>query len=231
MVDRRRVLQALTGVRDPELDEPITELGFVEEAEVDRDSVRVRLRLPTYFCAPNFAYIMAADARAAISSLEGVREVLVELADHFSSDEINSGLSRGLSFEQTFPGEATDDLAELRSLFVRKGFLARQGRICRSLLALGRSRSDLVAMRLRDLPDTPEVREYLRRRRELGIDTSPEAPFVVTAGGQPVPPAELDEHLRMARSMAVSIESNAGLCRSLLRTRYGLAASATGGER
>ncbi len=58
MIDRNEVLGALSGVRDPELDEPITDLDFVPALEIVDDSVRVRLRLPTYFCAPNFAYLI-----------------------------------------------------------------------------------------------------------------------------------------------------------------------------
>ena len=55
MIERDKVLDALSGVRDPELDEPVTDLGFVSELKVDGDTVGIRLRLPTYFCAPNFA--------------------------------------------------------------------------------------------------------------------------------------------------------------------------------
>ena len=60
------VLDALSGVRDPELDEPITELKFISGLHVGGDSVDVRLRLPTPFCAPNFAYLMAHDAREGV---------------------------------------------------------------------------------------------------------------------------------------------------------------------
>jgi len=72
-VDEARVLGALSGVLDPELDEPITELGFVSDLEIEGEAVSTRLRLPTYFCAPNFAYLMVADAREAILSVPGVR--------------------------------------------------------------------------------------------------------------------------------------------------------------
>ena len=68
-----RVLAALGTVYDPELDEPITELGFVGACAVSgRGEVAVRLRLPTPQCAPNFAYLMAADAQAAALSVPEV---------------------------------------------------------------------------------------------------------------------------------------------------------------
>ena len=39
---------ALGTVVDPELDQPVTELGFVSEAAVVAGHARVRLRLPTW---------------------------------------------------------------------------------------------------------------------------------------------------------------------------------------
>ena len=54
---------------------------------------QVRLRLPTYFCAPNFAFLMVADAYDAVSALPGVRTTEVVLEDHFASDAINGGVA------------------------------------------------------------------------------------------------------------------------------------------
>ena len=68
------VLDALSAVRDPELDEPLPALGFVASVRVHGPRAQVRLRLPTYFCAPNFAYLMVADARAAGLAVPGVEE-------------------------------------------------------------------------------------------------------------------------------------------------------------
>jgi len=69
MITVENVLDALSGVRDPEIDESLTDLGFVAGVDVDEPDVRVHLRLPTYFCAPNFAYLMVADATAAVPPL------------------------------------------------------------------------------------------------------------------------------------------------------------------
>ena len=80
MTTRERVLAALDGVIDPELDEPITTLRFVSSVEISADGdVEVVLRLPTPQCAPNFAFLMAADARNAVRRLPGVRGVTVLL--------------------------------------------------------------------------------------------------------------------------------------------------------
>ena len=140
MITEAAVLDALSGVRDPELDEPITELRFISELQVGGDSVDLRLRLPTPFCAPNFAYLMVADARAALLSVPGVREARVFLEDHHTADEINAGMTDGRGFEGTFHSfEETggESLEELRDIFRRKAFVSRQERLCRALLADG----------------------------------------------------------------------------------------------
>ena len=71
---------ALSAVVDPELDEPITDLGFVRSLVVTpAGNVKCSLRLPTSFCAPNFAYLMASDAKDVLSALDWTRRVVVEL--------------------------------------------------------------------------------------------------------------------------------------------------------
>jgi metal-sulfur cluster biosynthetic enzyme len=138
VTSRAQVLGALATVYDPELDEPITTLGFVGSCVVSpTGGVDVRLRLPTPQCAPNFAYLMVADARDAVRRLPGVGEVAVVLEDHYTGDEINAAVGRGAGFDQAFPGETAGDLDALRALFRRKALLARQGRVCEALLAGG----------------------------------------------------------------------------------------------
>lgn len=222
MIDKASILEALSTVRDPELDQSLTELGFVAGVAIEEDCVSVRLWLPTYWCAPNFAYLMAADTKSAVSALEGVGEVKVALVDHFASGEISEGLALGRDFDQTFPDDATGGgLDDLRDLFRRKAFIARQEGLCRSLRASGVEERELAGLVIGDLPSSPEKDLYLERRAELGIDTSGSAPFLVTADGTPVPDAAVREHLRFARMVSLSIEGNAGLCRSLLEARYG----------
>jgi metal-sulfur cluster biosynthetic enzyme len=222
MIERRTVLDALSGVRDPELDEPITDLEFVSRLEIEDDFVDVRLRLPTYFCAPNFSYLMVADAKEAVLSVPGVESVRVVLEDHYASEEINTGVNDKRGFDRAFEGETEGpDLEELRTTFRRKSFVSRQEQLCRALLADGHSPADLADMTLGDAPVSAEFDTYLDRRAELGLDVSPEAPLVVDPDGNRVPRGAVVEHLRFARLTRVSIEGNAGLCRGLLATRYG----------
>jgi metal-sulfur cluster biosynthetic enzyme len=222
MTNHTEVLDALSDVRDPELDEPITDLGFVSELEIEGDGVFVRLRLPTYFCAPNFAYLMVADAREAVLSVPGVRRAWVVLDDHYASDEINGGVNEEKGFDGAFPDETeSPDLEELRTIFRRKSFVARQEKLCRALLAQGRSPEQLAETRLREVPPSETFEKYLERRGELGLDISPEASLLVDPDGKRVPGDAIVQHLRFARTVGVSIEGNAELCRGLLATRYG----------
>ena len=222
MITRDAVLDALSGVRDPELDEPITDLEFVSGLEIKGDSVFVRLRLPTYFCAPNFSYLMVADAKEAVLSVPGVERARVVLEDHYASDEINAGVNEERGFDNAFEGETEGpDLEALRTTFQRKAFVSRQEQLCRTLLAGGSTPAELAEMTLDDVPPSADFETYLERRSELGLDVSAEAPLVVDPDGNRVPKSAVVQHLRFARLTRVSIEGNAGLCRGLLATRYG----------
>jgi metal-sulfur cluster biosynthetic enzyme len=256
VITRARVLAALATVHDPELDEPITDLGFVGSCVVsDGGDVDVHLRLPTSQCAPNFAFLMASDAREAVRRVSGVGEVGVVLDDHYTAAEINAAVGADTGFGGAFPGESSGDLEALRELFQRKALLARQGRVCAMLLSRsGSARGDdpsaagdpvrggahavrggpfaggapsdhaaVVALRVADLPaDDPEVARCLALRGELRLPCAPDAPALVAGDGSPLTVEELPLWLRRARLVSLSLESNGGLCRSLLRVRHGV---------
>jgi hypothetical protein len=212
-----------SGARDPELDEPITDLDFVSDLEVKSGAVFLRLRLPTYFCAPNFAYLMVADAKDAILSVPGIERADVALEDHYASGEINVGVNDEHGFDGAFPDETeSPDLEELRTVFRRKSFVSRQEQLCRELLAEGNTPSDLARMTLADVPASDSLQKYLERRAGLGLDVSGDAPLVIDPEGKRIPEDAVVQHLRFARTVRVSIEGNAELCRGLLATRYGI---------
>jgi metal-sulfur cluster biosynthetic enzyme len=223
VTSRAQVLAALATVCDPELDEPITRLGFVGSCVVSRTGdVDVHLRLPTSQCAPNFAYLMASDAREAVRRVPDVGEVTVALDDHYTGDEINQAVGRGASFSEAFPGETRGGLDALRELFRRKALLARQGRVCQTLLDDGLSAAAVVALTVAELPETFEAERCVELRRSLGLPCSGDAPALVSGEGGRLDAAGLSLWLRRARLVSLSLESNGGICRSLLRVRYGV---------
>jgi len=222
VADRSRILAALDTVRDPELDEPITALGFVAACELGQDGhATVRLRLPTYFCAPNFAFLMVADAYDAVSTLDGVRSTEVLLEDHFAADAINDGVAARAGFARSFDGEAVGELDTLRADFLRKAVMAGTDQVCRPLLAGGLESGALAGMRLGDVPASSELDRLRRRRGELGLPAGDEAPLLVDpATGVAVGLDALPLHLRRARTTRVSLDANAGICRGMLWHRY-----------
>ena len=220
------VRQALGSVLDPELDEPITDLGFVRSLAITGSPagtvVTVHLRLPTSFCSPNFAYLMASDSKDVISALPGVARVVVELDDHHDSDLINAGLAADAGYRGTFGLEAEHSLEELRWTFRRKAHTAAMERCLTELLRADRTLAEesVGTVRLGDLPAGRTKDALVRRRTALGLPTKPAAVVLVDHNGIPYPPDNVPMALRRARSTRISIDGNAHFCRGLLRTRY-----------
>lgn len=214
--------RALDAVVDPELDEPITDLEFVRFLDVDGGRVTVHLRLPTAFCAPNFAYLMCSDAKDVLTALDWTTAVTVELDDHHDSDLINAGLAADAGYKGTFRHEADSDLDELRVTFRRKAHAAAMERSLTGLLRRDPDRAPetLHGVTLADLPAGPTTDALLRRRATLGLGTAGHLPVLVGHDGVPYPAEQVPLKLRMARSVRISIEGNAHFCRGLLKTRY-----------
>ena len=114
------LLEQLARVLDPELDESILDLGFVRSLRLRFGQAEVALRLPTSWCAVNFAYLMAEDVRRALLSVEGIDRVTVRLGDHCAAAEIEAAVNDGRSFADAFPAEGAGSLAALRLTLLRK---------------------------------------------------------------------------------------------------------------
>src|SRR5437879_10718604 len=123
---KESVLRALSTVTDPELDEPITELGFVKNLSVSEDGrVSVDLVTSTFWCSPNFVYMMLEEARDVVSKLSGVHEVRVHLDGHHDSDRINEAINSGKSFSDCYGAEANGNLAELNRMIRTRALRSR----------------------------------------------------------------------------------------------------------
>ena len=216
------VRDALGTVVDPELDEPITDLGFVRSVAVSDSAVEVHLRLPTSFCAPNFAWLMVSDARDAVRALPGAGRVVVELDDHHDSDLINAGLAADAGYRGTFGHEAEDSLDELRATFQRKAHTAAMERALTAWLRAHPDRPETAVgdLRLGDLPDDAATAALVGRRAVLGLPVDPAAPVLLAPDGSRPAAGAVALTLRRARSVRISVDGNAHFCRGLLGTRY-----------
>jgi metal-sulfur cluster biosynthetic enzyme len=223
------VWERLAGVTDPELDESVTELNFVTHVEVDAaGAVAVGFRLPTYWCAANFSFLMADDMRRALLELPWVTGVSVVLGEHMYAEAINAGLARGLSFQETFGSEADGDLDDLRRTFLVKAFQRRQSALLSHLLAESCDAETVAALTLQALnrlvldgEGDRLRRRYLERRGVVGAPGD-DAPAFVDAAGQGLGAAALPAYVKALRRVGVNAEFNGALCRGLLSARFDL---------
>jgi metal-sulfur cluster biosynthetic enzyme len=228
--DRQAEIWAcLQGVLDPELDESVTDLNFVTKADVDsKNRVHIEFRLPTYWCAANFSFLMADDMRRALNALDWVEGVSVVLGEHMYADRINEGLARGLSFQETFGAEADGNLDDLRQTFLVKAFQRRQFALLNHLIGVGHSPETIVSLTLAELGCLPVddegeklVRRYLERRAVVG-PLSTDVPAFVDSRGARLKTDGFAAYVSGLRRVGVNAEFNGALCRGLLSVRFDL---------
>jgi metal-sulfur cluster biosynthetic enzyme len=220
------IRRALDRVTDPELDEPVTDLRFIDRLSIQNDTVSIGFRLPTYWCAANFAFLMADDMRREVGALPWVRQVDVTLGEHMYAEKINHGLAHGLSFRDTFGNAASAELHELRRTFLVKAFQRRQEALLRYLMQhAAPPATALSAMSLHALKALPldaegdQLRRRYLDRRE--ICAAPGEPLAfVDAQGEPIAAESLPGYLQALGRVTINAEFNGALCRGLLAARF-----------
>lgn len=232
------IREALESVTDPELDRSIVDLEYVDEITVDGDRVAVEFTLPTAWCSPSFAWMMAVDAREAVETLAGVSECTVSLREHLHDEEINRGVNEGLSFEEAFPG-AEDGIDALREKLDEKARLARQYTALEVLCEAGLESAAIVDVRLEDLAPADEdvlavhppdravavavpadpLERYLEKARETGVVTEPDDVLFRTPAGEPIDHEHFDLVYRRCRAARVNMSGQGGICRGLHESR------------
>jgi metal-sulfur cluster biosynthetic enzyme len=233
------VLEALSTVTDPELDEPITDLGFVKELSVSEDGrVSLDLVTSTFWCSPNFVYMMLEEARDTVAKLDGITEVRVHLDGHHDSERINEGINSRKSFSECYPTEAGGNLEELnrmiRTRVLRSRLSSMVGAMSRAdvtpLELLGAARHDVLAdgeafivrlgstsRRISDPADARRVARYLSFVDGLGRT---DGPLIISdLEGKALPANEMESVLALSRSARSNFSLNAELCRALLGAR------------
>ena len=238
---RAEALEALSSVTDPELDEPITDLGFVRTVSVDDGNVAVDIATSTFWCSPSFVYMMLEDARDALSRLPAVRAVRVNLEGHHDAARINDAINAGKTFAECYGPEAESDTAELRRIFQEKALRSRLHAMATTLVKHGLTSDDLAALRFDDVKvegntlglrsggrtrtleleeagDAARILRYLSFLERLGFQ---DGPLVIwDLEGSPPPSGELDS-LTQSRLTRFNLGLNAELCRALLKARMG----------
>lgn len=231
---REEVERALSRVRDPELDMPITDLGFVREISLEPGGgVRVRILMPTYWCSPNFTYMILEAARRELLGLGWARRVEVLVEGHHDSHRINQCVNRGLSFRECYPEEATDSLEGLSRLFRERALRSRLYGVLMILSRRGVDPGSLEGLRLKDVSLrgdrlsiggrqvalTPQEARHLRGYLEYLASTYGEEASLVPEALRPQEGASFQEWLARLRVASTNIALNAELCKLLLVKR------------
>jgi metal-sulfur cluster biosynthetic enzyme len=243
------VRERLDRVTDPELDESIVDLDYVDEIGIDplsdRDVARVTVRftLPTAWCSPAFAWMMATDAREEVEALPGVATARVRLRDHMHAAEINHGVNERLDFADVFP-DADGGVREVRATLDDKARLTRQHDAVDALLDAGLTPDQIVALDRGDIafeeggdertddraerahvyvrgrtvgvsvPAAP-LRSYLRKARATGHVAGPDDRLFYTPEGEPIPVDRFDLIRKRTRLAQVNMGGQGSVCEAL----------------
>ncbi|ELZ05255.1 iron-sulfur cluster assembly protein [Natrialba asiatica] len=245
---RAAVRDRLDRVTDPELDRSIVTLEYIDAIAIEGRRVRIDLTLPTAWCSPAFAWMMAIDARDEIESLASVGNAHITLHEHMHEAEINRGVNENLSFTEAFP-DADDDVEAVRRELDEKARVARQYDAVQTLLEAGLDPDTIIELRGNDfetaeraestgtsdtnetiavyasdrsfavtVPATP-IERYLEKARETDLVTSTDDILFRTPEGEPIDPGSFDLVHRRGRLAQVNMSGQGGICDGLRKAR------------
>jgi metal-sulfur cluster biosynthetic enzyme len=77
MPTKKEVMDALRGVKDPEIGVNVVDMGLIYEVKVSGSSVKIKMTFTSMFCP--LAGVMEADVRGTLGKLKGVKKVDVDI--------------------------------------------------------------------------------------------------------------------------------------------------------
>src|SRR5699024_10058956 len=119
-VSEEKVREALSTVNDPEIKKPITELGMVDDIQIDGGRVRVRILLTIAGCP--LKEQLTREPKEAVGKIPGVDEVEVELGvmSEEQRQQLREELRRGQT-EREIPLAKPDSLTKVCAVASGKG--------------------------------------------------------------------------------------------------------------
>ncbi len=237
-IDRAAVRKRLDHVTDPELDRSITELEYIDAIGIDGRSVEIAVTLPTAWCSPAFAWMMATDARDAVASHPAIDEARIDLRDHMHAAEINEGVNSGAPFSSAFE-DADGDIEAVRRDLDAKARLARQYRAISTLLDGGLVSEQVVGLAREDIEigddratvriddalsicvEAEPIRRYLEKATGTGIVSAPDDRLFATPEDDPISLSEFETVHRRGRLAATNMGSQGHICENLGEARIG----------
>ena len=215
----------LDSVMDPELDRSIVEMDFLSEVTIDGSKLAVKFELPTYWCATNFALLMALGIKRSVRRLAWIEDMSIMLENHLCSDEINAAVNADTSGSISFTGMDASKLERLDEDFKRKAFFGRQAAVLKEL-ATSQPVDEILQMTMKDLELLTHagkaaalaVRYHEARSRQQAAPGCSHLAFIDFEGKQ-IAAGAYQEHLRQVRRIRRAAEANAQICGLLLSER------------
>lgn len=242
-VDPDRIVERLDRVHDPELDRSIVELEYVDRLDIDGSAVTVEFVLPTAWCSPAFAWMMATGIRDEVEALAAVESATVQLRDHMHGQQIAAGVNEDRAFEDVFD-DAEDGIDDVRESLDEKARFARQYEAMTAFGEAGLDDAQIATVRPVDIDleapgdravvvvrdgsvaipvPTDPVERYLEKARSTGVVAAEDEPLFADRTGEPFGPSDVETVRRDARLAAANIEGQATICASLHEARNGVA--------
>jgi len=230
------VLERLDRVTDPELDESIVELDYIEGITIDGGHVSMTFVLPTAWCSPAFAWMMATDARDEIEALPAVDRAEIVLEEHLHETEITEGVNDRLTFEEAFP-DADGGVESVRATLDSKARLARQYDAVEALLSAGLDGGQIVDLERSDLSleepatvsvhggsvvvpiDAEPIESYLEKAAAVGLLEDDDAALFRTPEAEPIDADEFELVHNRARLASVNMTGQGTVCDALNEAR------------
>lgn len=224
----KQVYDQLKLVYDPELDQSIVDLGFVQDIDIHNQDVHVTFRLPTFWCSPNFAYIMGEDIKKRVEEIGWVNTTKVNLVDHSESERVSNGVSVGRPFNEMF-GEMNDgNLMKLRQQFRLKAYHARQEQLAKHLLKKGFTKETIIKIKWDGLDeylddnliDYDLVTRYRDIRIEFNFSVSDDDIAFTDHHGKELTMETFNDYFLNSRRQRLAMEFNSHFCQGVLQARY-----------
>ena len=92
-IDVDAVRKAAGSTRDPEIRRSLTELGLLDEVQIEDGQVTVQFHLTSPLCPTKIATSIGQEIRRRVEAIPGVTSCQVVLRDHFLRDKIQERIN------------------------------------------------------------------------------------------------------------------------------------------
>ncbi len=93
IIDVQAVRAAAGSVRDPEIRRSLSEMGLLDDVQIEGSQVTVHFHLTSPLCPSKFATSIGQEIRKRVEAIPGVTSCEVVLRDHFLREKIQERIN------------------------------------------------------------------------------------------------------------------------------------------